>query len=84
MQQGAFYTYPIGEKLEHTSIWMTPRSREWLQQTAKNSGMSQALVIDTLIRDIQLRQAEETPSKFTYSYVNQRAEVNKLLTFIQK
>lgn len=83
MRQGAFYTYPVGEKLEHTSMWMTPRSREWLQETAKRSGLSQALVVDTLIRAHILNAEAMTPNRFTTDYCDELKRVNDLLSFIQ-
>lgn len=31
-------------------MWLTPHSRDWLREASEESGLSQALIVDTLIK----------------------------------
>lgn len=88
MRQRAYYTYPLDEKLMHTSMWLRPSTLEWLRNASVSAGMSQALLIDTLVRDYRLRQMESEKTLKTvkrhFTEQQERDDLNAILHLIPR
>ena len=60
-------------------MWLTPHSRDWLRLASAESGLSQALIVDTLIKYYDLISVHKIMGRFTPEQQRAWNNVNKLV-----
>lgn len=79
IDQRAYFTYDPTVKLHRTSMWLTPHARDWLRLASIQSGLSQALIVDTLIKYYDLISVYQIMGRFTPDQKRAWTNISKLI-----
>jgi len=79
IDQRAYFTYDPTAKLHRTSMWLTPHARAWLRSASETSGLSQALIIDTLIKYYDLISVYQIMGRLTPDQKRAWTNINELV-----